>query len=70
MWADLLKEEDCYLKSSFPNPAHIIAVLLVLPASNTKLERFLMNAVKTDWRCSLDSRSVEALCRLKVEGPP
>ena len=51
--------------------ARIINILRVLPFSNALVERCFstINKIKTDWRASLDTATLDMLIRIKKTGP-
>ena len=55
----------------YPCVARIIHIPRVLPFSNALVERCFstMNKIKTDWRASLDTATLDMLIRIKKTGP-
>ena len=54
------------------NILHLLQIVQVLPLSTSKVERAFsfMKRIKTDWRVSLDSSTVDDLMIISLEGPP
>lgn len=55
----------------FPNLLMLIEICLVIPCQTACCERgnSCMNRIMTDWRCTLDVSTVEALMRISLNGP-
>lgn len=57
--------------NQYPNISNLITILRIFPFSNALVERCFstMNIVKTDWRASLEIKTLEQLMRIKKVGP-
>ena len=68
-WFKLFKNKD--IMSNCSNVLQIIELLLIMPFSNTKLERIFswMNQVKTDFHDWLGQKRLETLLLIGEEGP-
>ena len=67
VWAKLFTSSK---KEALSNILHLMEILLVVPVSNSLLERMFstMNRVHTDWRNCLGEKRVENLLRVWEEG--
>lgn len=68
-WSKVFQIQNCVGKALFPNLSIIIKFLLILPFSNSSVERVFskLNTIKTDLRNKLSSDTI-ALIRFTKEG--
>ena len=65
------KNKFMLCQDRFPNLLMLIEICLVIPCQTACCERgnSCMSRIMTDWRCTLDVSTVEALMRISINGP-
>ena len=65
-----ISQEDVQ-RSDYSNIMKVVHLTAVYPLANASCERGFstMKRIKSDWRCALQSETMNMLMRVKIEGP-